>query len=321
MKRRDFICGLSCLLAGFCLGNFVDLKNKKNKINYNKQKERGIELCSIGIAISSHCNLNCKGCDVYAPLAKKEFVTYEQFVKDMNKLKKIAPDREYNTFFIGGEPLLNPELTKIINKTKELFPNAQKSILTNGILIEKMEENFFKAIKESNVSFGITKYPININFENIERILQKYGIEILYDPVKSDKIYDVNTKQALYNNPDNRNGFVWSQNILDLSGNQNWVEKRFTCPHRGIVTYARGNIYYCYIHAYINAFINYFKVNIPITKDDYIKIADVKSIEEIDDFLSKPKPLCRFCKQCHNTCYGDEPIEWNFSERKITEWT
>ena len=75
------------------------------------------------------------------------------------------------------------------------------------------------------------------------------------------------------------------------------------------------------MHAYIKAFIEYFKVDIPITKEDYIKIADVNDIKEIDDFLSTPKPLCRYCKQCHNTCYGGEPLEWGFSKREITEWT
>ena len=274
-----------------------------------------------GIAISSHCNLNCKGCDVYAPLAKKEFVTYDQFCKDMKKLKDLAPDRDFDTIFMGGEPLLNPELIPIMYKTDEFFPNGKRAILTNGLLLEKMEDDFWQAIKDIKVTFGITKYPININFKHIEKKAKEYGIKSNYDVVKSDKIYDLNSRQVLNENSEKEDGFDWSKNILDLSGKQDWIEKRFTCPHRGIVTYVRGNLYYCYVHAYINAFIDYFKVNIPITKDDFIKISDAKSIEEIDEFISKPKPLCRFCKQCHNTCYGDEPIEWFFSEKKITEWT
>ncbi len=239
----------------------------------------------------------------------------------MHKLNTLAPDREFGTVFIGGEPLLNPDLVKIINKTKELFPNAPRDILTNGILLDRMGDDFWKAIKNANVRFGITKYPINIDLTKAEKIAKKYGINFHYDIVKSERIFDYNTKTVLYENPDKEDGFDWSKNILDLTGSQNWVEKRFTCPHRGINTYARGNIYYCYVHAYINAFIDYFKAKIPITKDDYIKIADVNSIEEIDNFLSKPKPLCRFCKQCHNTCYGGNALEWDFSKRNITEWT
>ena len=321
MKRRDFICGLSGLLAGFCIGNMVNIKADKQKIEYKNPRQRDISLGGFGIALSSHCNLNCKRCDEYSPLAKKEFVTYEQFCKDMEKLKELAPDREFDTVFIGGEPLLNPELVQIMYKTKELFPNAKRAILTNGTLLNKMGNNFWQAIKDTNVKFSITKYPINIDFKSIEEKAKEYDIEINYDVVKSDKIYDLKTKKILNENPDKDNGFEWSKNILDLSGSQDWIEKRFTCPHRGIVSYARGNIYYCYVHAYINAFIDYFKVKIPITKDDYIKIADAKDISEFDDFLSTPKQLCKYCKQCHNICYGDEPLEWGFSKRKITEWT
>ncbi len=320
MKRRDFLCGASCLFAGFALGHF----SNKNKQENLFKKEDFYEINGLGgltVAVSSHCNLNCKNCDVYAPLAKEEFVTYEQFSKDMEKIKELAPDREISFAFMGGEPLLNPDLTKIINKSVELFPNSEKTILTNGILLDKMSDDFWDVVKTSNMDFGITKYPVDFNMEVIEEKAKKYGFKYHYDIVKSNKLYSLKTREVIDENYNETEGFDWSQNILDLKGTQNYIAKRFTCPHRGINVYARGNIYYCYVHAYIKAFIEYFKVDIPITKEDYIKIADVNDIKEIDDFLSTPKPLCRYCKQCHNTCYGGEPLEWGFSKREITEWT
>lgn len=239
----------------------------------------------------------------------------------MEKIKELAPDREISFAFMGGEPLLNPDLTKIINKSVELFPNSEKTILTNGILLDKMSDDFWDVVKISNMDFGITKYPVDFNMEVIEEKAKKYGFKYHYDIVKSNKLYSLKTREVIDENYNETEGFDWSQNILDLKGTQNYIAKRFTCPHRGINVYTRGNIYYCYVHAYIKAFIEYFKVDIPITKEDYIKIADVNDIKEIDDFLSTPKPLCRYCKQCHNTCYGGEPLEWGFSKREITEWT
>ena len=188
MKRRDFICGLSGLLAGFCIGNMVNIKADKQKIEYKNPRQRDISLGGFGIAISSHCNLNCKGCDVYSPLAKKEFVTYEQFCKDMEKLKELAPDREFDTVFIGGEPLLNPELVQIMYKTKELFPNAKRAILTNGTLLNKMGNNFWQAIKDTNVKFSITKYPINIDFKSD---LNGVKISQIYQEVKTGQKRDL----------------------------------------------------------------------------------------------------------------------------------
>ncbi len=320
MKRREFICGLSCLIAGFGIGQVVPFKFFKYT-----DKEDGIERVGLGgftVAVSSHCNLNCKGCDTYSPLAKEEFVSFEDFSRDLDKLKELAPDREMNIAFMGGEPLLNPDITKLIRKTKEVYPEPRSVILTNGILLSQMSDDFWKTIMECEVDLRITTYPINIDRSSYEKKEKEFNINIGKDILKADKLYDFNKKEVIDDNyKEYSEGFEWSKNVLDLNGKQDYVEKRKSCPHRGIVQYARGNIYYCYVHAFINAFIDYFKVDIPITKDDYIRIADVKDIKEIDDFLSKPKPLCRFCKQCHNTCYGGEPLEWGFSERKISEWT
>ena len=163
MKRRDFLCGASCLLAGFAIGKITD--NNKDTKFFKKEDfyERDCGLGGIVVATASHCNLNCKNCDVYSPLAKKEFVTYEQFSSDIEKLKALDPERDLMVAFMGGEPLLNPDLTKMINKAVELYPNSEKKILTNGILLEKMDNDFWEAVKRANMNFAITKYPININ--------------------------------------------------------------------------------------------------------------------------------------------------------------
>lgn len=319
MKRREFICGISCLIAGLGIGQIVP-----HKFLTYTSKNDDIERMGLGgftVATASHCNLACKGCDTYSPLAKEEFVTYEQFAQDMDKLKELAPDRNFNISFLGGEPLLNPDLTKMIRKFRSLSEANVMNVLSNGLLLGKMDDEFWQTIKDCNVNLNLTQYPVKMDRDYYLKKAKKYGINIGHEKVKSNKIYDLDTREVIENTNEYEDGFLWSKNILDLKGKQDYKEKRKTCPHRGIVQYARGNIYYCYVHAFINAFIDYFNVKIPITKDDYIKIADVKTIEEIDDFLSKPKPLCRFCKQCHNTCYGGEPLEWGFSKREITEWT
>ena len=323
MNRRDFINCSSCFLLG-CLttsifNRYINTKNNFYE-NHDYTKNVNMQLNGFTVAVSSHCNLNCKGCDTYSPLAKQEFVTYNQFTEDMQKLKELAPDRMFSVGLLGGEPLLNPDFTKIIKKHHELFPYGSRGILTNGILLNNMNDDFWNTLKNTQTGISISKYPINIDRSIYEKKAKKFDIHIEYSDIRSDKFYDIKTHEVISHNY-HSDGAEWSKNILDLDGKQDYVEKRYTCPHRGIVQYARGNIYYCYVHAFINAFIDYFKVNIPITNDDYIKIADVKSIEEIDEFLSTPKPLCKYCKQCHNTCYGSEPLEWGFSERQITEWT
>lgn len=309
MNRRDFLCGTACILASVKLWEI--LKTKKSQDNENIQ-------FGFNIALASHCNLNCKYCDTYSPLSKQEFATYDQVIKDLKKMKKLLNDtNHFDGGFIGGEALLNPELEKIIEKIIKLFPNGQKTILTNGLLLNNKGDYFWDLMKRANIEFGITHYPIKIDRKKYEELAKKHDVKITYHYVQSNKLYDLNTRQVIHNNY-NQDGFQWSQNIIDLTGSQ---EIKTDCQHKGIITYARGNIYACYVHAHINAFKEYFNKDIKITEEDYLKVQDIKTKEEYFNFLETPKPLCKYCKQCHNTCFGGEPLEWGFSEKKITEWT
>lgn len=329
MKRRDFICGASCFLAGFALSKFADNKfSPKDEYPIIKK-----EFNEIYIEAASHCNLNCKGCDAFSPLSKKEFVTYDDLVRDFTQLKELFPDRNIDILFLGGEPLLNPELTKMVEFTRELFPNGKNEIMTNGILLAEMDETFWKTLARSNTKLRITKHPIYIDRNIAEKQAEKYGIKIEYDIIETDKIFDLSTRQPipnlspkLINTRKYAKNFLheWGKTTIDIKGCQDYVKKRYICPHRNYGTaYTRGNLYFCWIHAHINAFIDYFKLDMKIDKDSFLKISDIKSAKELEDFISSPNKLCRFCKQCHSLpeCYNKFSIPWNFSKRELSEWT
>ena len=287
----------------------------KSLLNRTDKEDNYLEF---DIAMSSHCNLNCMGCDTYSPLSKVEFVTYDQLINDLKHLKKINDNTDKMGFgFKGGEPLLNPEFEKIFQKVVEMFPKGQKTIVTNGLLLNSKDESFWKMLKDANATLHVSKYPININRDRYENFAKKYNITINYDVLNSDRMFDLNTKQVIDNNYKQR-GFAWGKNILDLSGSEDPMKK---CPDRGIVVYSRGNFYACYVHAFINAFIEYFNVDIQIKENESLKVSQIKSIDEFFKFIEAPKDLCRYCKQCHNTCFGEKELEWNFSKKEITEWT
>lgn len=324
MKRREFICGLSCLVAGAAateLGHKLTEKKCNNPKNdeYNPIHR---ELSEIYVEMTTHCNLDCKGCDAFSPISKEEFVTYEEFTRDFTKLKELYPNKDLEILYLGGEPLLNPDLIPIVKKAKELFPNGKQSLMSNGILLDKMDEEFWQTMKDANVKLRVSNHPIDIDRSKGELTAKKYGVELVNDIIYTDKLYDMHTHEVTKDNLVPKKGHYWSKLILDLAGTQDYVEKRYTCVLRHFGnSYIRGNLYLCWIHAHINCFAEYFHVNIPITKDDYIKIADVKDAKEIDDFISTPKPLCRFCKQSHNTSFGGKPVDWGFTNKDISEWT
>ena len=328
MKRRDFICGLSCMLAGFGLCEAKTKMIPQKKCNNPKQEDyipstKGLQ--EIYIQATSHCNLNCISCDAFSPVAKPEFVTFEKFSKDFHKIKELFPDRNMDLVILGGEPLLNPDLTKIINLYQKLFPKGKKNIFTNGILLPKMDEDFWKALKNANFDLTITYHPIDIDRSIAENLAKKYEINLIKNIITTNVLYDLNTHKISRHVETIRKieppYHVWGKTIIDLSGSQDYVEKRYVCYRRDMgASYIRGNLYFCHEHAHVNALIDNFNLDIPITKDDYITIADVKSAKEIDDFINSPKPLCRYCKQDSSVFFNGKPIEWEFSKKQLSEW-
>lgn len=319
MKRRDFICGASCFLAGFALSKFT---NNNHSIENNSQLLKR-KFNEIYIEATSHCNLNCKGCDAYSPLSKKEFVTYNDLVRDFTKLKEIYNDKYLEMLFMGGEPLLNPELSKMIEFLSELYPRGQKDIMTNGILLSSMDKNFWKTLQKNKVRLRITKYPINLDIDEIEKLANKYDVFVKYEPIYSDKIYDLKTHNIIKNNVTPEEGHImWGKHTFDISGKQDWVVKGYTCCHiNNASAYIRGNLYFCLVHAHMNSLIEYFKLNIKISENEYLRMADIKNLKEIETFISSPNSLCRFCKQCHSSCFDGKDLGWDFSKREISEWT
>lgn len=275
----------------------------------------------INIAVAHHCNLNCKGCAVFSPLAEKSFLDISQIEKDFEHIKSICGKSvDFKFSYLGGEPLLNSKFIDIVKKVRNIFPNSYQDFLTNGLLLNEKGDEFWKAVKELDLNVYVSKYPIDIDRAKYEKLAKKHSVNINYRVINSNKIYNLETKQVIKSCSIN-NELPWMKNVIDLGGMQNYKERFYNCTCSGGAIYSNGNLYSCCIHAYIQNFINYFKVDIPITRDDYICIQDIKNASEIDDFLQTPKPLCRFCKQVYTYVENGKRVEWDFSKKSISEWT
>lgn len=89
----------------------------------------------IEININDHCNLNCKGCSHFAPLAPASFKNFNTFLKDIKRLKQLIP-HIFKIRIMGGEPFLNPELKRYVETLKEVYPYSDLRIVTNGLLLK-----------------------------------------------------------------------------------------------------------------------------------------------------------------------------------------
>ena len=117
------------------------------------------------VHVSEHCNLNCKGCFHFSPLAEPEFLDVIQYEKDLARLSELFYHEVEYINLMGGEPLLNPEIIKIIQLTRQYFPHGKIRVVTNGLKLGEMPDEFWEACHDNSVSINPTLYPIGLDLE------------------------------------------------------------------------------------------------------------------------------------------------------------
>jgi len=250
--------------------------------------------------LTDKCNLNCKSCAAYSPLVDEDnSKSLDKIKKDFKKIYELSLNGEKikRVTIMGGEPLLYKyDINKAIKYIATLFNKSEICLVTNGILIPKKDDEFFSTIKNYITTLFITQYPININYNDIYSLLDKWDIN-----------YDVyGTK----------NGKTWFYNkYLKNDYNENY--KEVPCWYRDLIILRDNKVYPCTEIAYFDYFDNKFKDkhNLKVTDDDYIDLDKINTFEELYNAKQKITPFCGYCmgKDKHIT-------NWSVSKKNINEW-
>lgn len=252
------------------------------------------------IDIVNHCNLNCKGCGHFSPLAKKYFLPVEEFQNDMERLSYLTNGCIERLEIMGGEPLLHPNMIDFLTISRKNFPFGEINICTNGILVTKQPAAFFEECANNNISIAITTYPINLDWNLIESKTKEYGVNLIRMGTK------------------NQNTRIWFKNHRDLQGTQD-IQSNFDCCRWGnnCIILEHGRLATC-VMPFKTKFYNEFyqTETFKIEERDSISIYENDSIDNILEFLASPVSSCRFCFP-----NDDEQIEWGVSKKEINEWS
>lgn len=271
--------------------------SKRYKRNDRKIKRNYIKYLEIHLA--DHCNLNCKGCCHFSPLAKENFLSIEQFEKDAKRLSKVIDKKLKRLIFLGGEPLLNQNILEFFKVARKYFPDTDVQVLTNGIRLPKMSDEFWEVCRNLNIQIDITMYPINFDYQKVLDKIHKEKVRyfIYDDGIVQDKQFD--------------------KYYLDENGlqdkNLNYYENCVMAKDCAFL--AEGRIYPCQIAYNIKIFNEYFDLDFKQCDEDFIDIYKVKDENEIYEFLTQPIPFCRYCDFSKH-----EKIKWEKSKKSRFEW-
>lgn len=223
--------------------------------------------------VAHHCNLKCKGCGHFSNVAKPEFGDLVQYKKDIKRLKELFWGVK-RIRLMGGEPLLNVQLADYIVATREVFPDANIRVVTNGLLIPEIGDNVFKAMHANFIGFDITQYPPTREMkEKIELRCIENDVEFMMSPLV-ERFFDISSTK------------------IETDIKQNFEK----CISKSCHFLQDGKISVCGKPILYKKNKEILKRELVISDEDIVDIYD-KNIDGflLNDFLNKPIPACRNC--------------------------
>lgn len=226
--------------------------------------------------VSDYCNLNCKGCTHYSPLAPKEFESIETLERTAAHLGAVTADNIGDVYLIGGEPLLYPQLTEAIKTLRRHFPKNGIKLFTNGLLLPKMDDKFWHTVKQNDITIALTIYPIKFDYNAVQKLCRSHGIKYLIFGDRSVK-----------------GSFL--RFGLDPEKKQNGRMSHFKCFNRGCISVIGDKIYPCSISGCVSHLNNACGTSFEHRPGDWLNVADITSVKQIKALRDKPVPFCGYC--------------------------
>lgn len=245
--------------------------------------------------LSDYCNLNCKGCTHYSPLASKEFEPLESMVANMAALSRVCGDEVKQAYLIGGETLLYPRLVEAMTALRRYFGTQELYIFTNGIVLSRMSDEFWEMARKLDFIIAITRYPIKIDYDALINLCREKGVRVSVfgDRGMADSFFRFS---------------------LDPSKSQNARISHFKCFNRGCISIVGDRLYPCSISACVRHLNKAVGTDFSHVERDYLIISDIVSCSQITKLRDNPVPFCSYCINPPTT------VSYELSRRQKSEW-
>ena len=218
-----------------------------------------------------HCNMNCRGCSHFSPVAEPWFADVDTFRGDLEALSRLF--RSVRTLrLMGGEPLLHPQVERFLVSARAVFPKARIHLVTNGLLLDDRPETFWAACRENRIDLSITIYPpMTARAEPCAVLCRKQGVRVRM--TRADQFC------------------VW----LNKQGDSPVVETFAQCRKTLYCPVLRaGRLYTCATSAYSEFFNKRFGPTLPQSGGLDLSEKGLTG-KKVLRWLDQPVVLCRYC--------------------------
>lgn len=248
------------------------------------------------VHIVEHCNLNCRYCGHFSPIAEEEYLDIDEYKRDCVRLSELFNGEASNIQIMGGEPLLHPQVLDFLQITRECFPIGRVRLVTNGLLLPKMGDEFWKKCRDCKIEISVTEYPVAFDYGKWHQFADENNVKYTayYAGTRTMRKFSVSLEDRLYH--------------AEKAFSRCWLAN--SC-----ITLRHGRMYTCATAAYADHLKCYFNLDLPLSNSNGIDIYTVNHKEELMQRLARPIPFCGFCDG------GVSPeCEWGISNKSRYEW-
>ena len=135
---------------------------------------------SLGVDLVPHkvCSLNCIYCEcgrtTNLTIERKEYVSYDEVVKELDHYFDNNPNPDYITFSGSGEPTLNSRIGDVLKFVKQKMPDIPVAVLTNGTLLSQKQVR--EELLEADVVLPSLDAASDLSFRKVNRPLHALNI-------------------------------------------------------------------------------------------------------------------------------------------------
>jgi len=258
--------------------------------------------------IVDECNLNCRGCDHFSPIAKQWHQPLYDYINMIKMLRKTVHPYIKEIELYGGEPLLHENLYEMLMATKVVFKDTIiLSVESNGILLDKFLQRNKKLQTDISIEYQITEYLPTKGI--VKQLQQKYPKLVIFESKHTPKELLTNHyihKDTMFN-VDMRKEKL-TENIEQIYNNCycKSYEEHSMCLRN-------WQLSPCPLVMCMDIFDNVYNENYR-NRQDYVMVDENLTVEKLDKIAHYP---CENCKRCGNVKYG---FDYCVSKKERKEW-
>lgn len=272
----------------FFNGDFISTRIRKLRFSEEKPSLPYFEM-----PIIDSCNLNCKGCLFGCNRnGVQEYMTLEEIEKDFKRMAELFEDIPWIRI-LGGEPLLHPEIKKVMELCRKVFGDSEIDLCTNGLLIPKLDDDILESFVKNRITIHISGYkPTYKMMPQIEERLSKFNLD--YTVLKRDKFYKFYTINDK-NDPNLSHGKCMSSGCREL--------------YKGRLSKCSGALAFTRLN-------EQFGTNYEVKRNvDWFDIHDQTiNAWDIERALNQPAAICKYCSDNKM-----EYFDWSNNEKACLE--